>query len=395
MKRLSIIIVLFFSTVVSGAQSISAIDSVLAEIEVNNKRLQALALGVEAETLEIKSQNNWQQGIGLEYSPFWAPGQKGMNSDEFVATIGFDFPTKYFVRGKSVKLQTVAVNKEYQEARRDLLLEAKLICIDLISMNKKKEFYEERLKNTQSILKHLEDSYENGDVRLVDLNKGKMEMMHFQTELVENEVERIVALEELKALNGNIRIDFDETEYPEAESILNYDEFFSEIMSSELSLQAAEANVDAAAQEIKVNKQNWVPELEVGYRRNAAGPDDVVDGLLVGASLPILSGRHLTKAAKIKHQQAVVELEDMRVRKETEISVLYNELLHYQVILDTYDEDLMYSTLKALSDEVHASQMSVIEYYTEADHVYSNLQARLDIENRYRQILAEVFKNRL
>ncbi len=395
MKKYLLLTILLLTAGVVAAQEMSALDSVLSEIEKNNKQLQALSLGVEAATLEIKSQNNLQQGIGLEYSPFWAPGQKGMNSDEFVATIGFDFPTKYFVRGKSVKLQTLAVNKEFLEARRDLLLEAKLLCLDLISLNKKKMFYEERMKSARHILNHIEEAYANGNARLVELNKGKMEMMHFQTELVDNEVERMAAMEALRALNGNLPIEFDETEYPETSLILNYDEFYTEMMSSELSLQTAEANVEAAAQEVKVNKQNWVPEFEVGYRRNAAGPDDVVDGLLVGATLPIFSGRHLTKAAKVKHQQALVELEDMRIMKEAEISTLYNELLQYQVILETYDEDLMYRTLEALSEEVHSSYMSVIEYYTEADHVYSNLQARLDIENRYQQILAEIFKNRL
>ena len=36
-------------------------------------------------------------------------------------------------------------------------------------------------------------------------------------------------------------------------------------------LRAADAASRAAAEQVSVNKQNWLPKLEVGYRRNNVG----------------------------------------------------------------------------------------------------------------------------
>ena len=55
----------------------------------------------------------------------------------------------------------------------------------------------------------------------------------------------------------------------------------------------------------------------------------------------------------------------------------------------------MHSTLDALKSAVLAGQMSVIDYYVEADNVYGNLSTYLSLENQYRKLLAEAYRNRL
>ena len=45
--------------------------------------------------------------------------------------------------------------------------------------------------------------------------------------------------------------------------------------------------------------------------------------------------------------------------------------------------------------ESMAGQLSVIEYYTEADAVYRNLQAYMEVENQYQKLIAALYKHRL
>ncbi|WP_302572275.1 hypothetical protein [Phocaeicola coprocola] len=40
-------------------------------------------------------------------------------------------------------------------------------------------------------------------------------------------------------------------------------------------------------------------------------------------------------------------------------------------------------------------QLFIIDYYTEADNVYRNLQAYMELENQYQKLMASIYKNRL
>ena len=55
----------------------------------------------------------------------------------------------------------------------------------------------------------------------------------------------------------------------------------------------------------------------------------------------------------------------------------------------------MTNTLSLLKEAVTEGQISVIDYYTEADNVYNKLMAYYEVENRYQKLLAEIYKNRL
>ena len=55
----------------------------------------------------------------------------------------------------------------------------------------------------------------------------------------------------------------------------------------------------------------------------------------------------------------------------------------------------MHSTLDALKTAVLEGQLSIIDYYVEADNVYNNLSAYLTLENQYRRLLSELYQNRL
>lgn len=63
--------------------------------------------------------------------------------------------------------------------------------------------------------------------------------------------------------------------------------------------------------------------------------------------------------------------------------------------MQTYDTALMHTTLEMLRRAVEDGQLSVIEYYTEADGIYRNLQTLEELENRYHALLAELFRNSL
>ena len=376
------------------AQSMESIDSVLAAVERNNLQLRALQQNNEASRLEIQAQNNLQQDLSVSYSPFFTRGYDGVASSELVVSMGFDFPSQYVSRGKSGKLQNEVLDMQYALQRRDILLQAQLLCLDLVRLNQEKELLDTRMANADELLALMEKRFSEGGANIIEVNKVKMERMNVRTLAAQNEAARQNALQSLRAMNGNIPVELLAAEYPAVSDIVDYDEFYAEVMATDAGILSAEASVDAAAQEIKVNRQNWLPKFEVGYRRNTA-MTEASHGFLVGASLPLFSSRNKTKIAEARHTAAQSELENARLQAETQLQSRYNELQQIRSAVQTYDVPLMHSTLDALKSAVLAGQMSVIDYYVEADNVYGNLSTYLSLENQYRKLLAEAYRNRL
>ena len=272
-----------------------------ALVERNNLQLRALQQNNEASRLEIQAQNNLQQDLSISYSPFFTRGYDGVASSELVVSMGFDFPSQYVSRGKSGKLQNEVLDMQYALQRRDILLQAQLLCLDLVRINQEKELLDTRMANADELLALMEKRFAEGGANIIEVNKVKMERMNVRTLAAQNEAARQNALQSLRAMNGNIPMELLAAEYPAVSDIVDYDEFYAEVMATDAGILSAEASVDAAAQEIKVNRQNWLPKFEVGYRRNTS-MTEASHGFLVGASLPLFSSRpDLRRAPDAQH----------------------------------------------------------------------------------------------
>lgn len=376
-----------------GEVKAQAIDEVLRNIERNNKELQASAKDAEAARMEVQTQNNLEDP-SVEYSPFYTKGISGMSSSELVVSQSFDFPTLYAARHSSGKLQKEVVDRQYQVERRELLLSAKNLCLDLIMLNKQQAMLSLRKKNAGDLLTLFDERLKQGDAGVLDINKIKMELMNVQTEVAQNNAAHRTALQKLLAMNGNLPIEFSASEYPQAKAPADYDELYDEVVATDANLQMADASARAAEKNVSVQRQNWLPKLEVGYRRNTS-IDEKSNGFLIGGSLPLFSNRKKNKIARAQAVSARLRLDDVRLQTEADVQSRYNELRQLDEAMRAYDVALMTNTLDLLKDAVTEGQISVIDYYTEADNVYNKLMAYYEVENRYQKLLAEIYKNSL
>lgn len=376
--------------VVSQAQTI---DDVLRSIEENNKTLQAQRQATQAGKMEIQTRNNLEDP-SVEYSPFFAKGVDGMASSELVVTQGFDFPTLYAARRQSGKLQQEVLEHQQQAARREVLLTAKNLCLDLIRLNQENALLTERKRNSDELLKLFEERFEKGDAGILEVNKIKMEQMSIQTEVAQNNAAHRTALQQLLAMNGNLPLEFSADTYPQVEPINDYNTLYNEVMTTNAGLLEADAAVRAATKEVNVNKQSWLPKIEVGYRRNTS-VGEKSNGFLVGGSLPLFSNRKKTKIARVQALSAQLQLDDARLQTEAQVQSRFNEMQQLREAMQAYDVTLMHKTLRLLNDAVKAGQLSVIDFYVEAENVYKNLQAYIALENQYQKLMASIYENRL
>lgn len=148
------------SVFTAGMQA-QSIDEVLRQIEQNNKELQSQQHATRAAQLEVQTQNNLEDP-SVEYSPFYTKGITGMSSSELVVTQGFDFPTLYAARSRSGKLQREALHRQYEATRRDILLNAKNLCLDLVMLNKQQGLLEERKRMPTNCLPCSKNGWKKG-----------------------------------------------------------------------------------------------------------------------------------------------------------------------------------------------------------------------------------------
>ena len=358
-----------------------SIDELLQQIERNNKSLQALRQENEAARQEIRSQNNLEDP-SVEYSPFYTKGTDGMSSSELVVSQGFDFPTRYAARHKSGRLQSEYLDRQYLVARRDLLLGARLQCLDLIRLNRTRELLEARLRNAGELLALFEKRLEEGDASILEVNKIRMERMNATTELAQNESARQQALAALQAMNGDQAVAFGVTEYPEAPAVGEYDRLRDELLAAELEVQASESAVRAAGQEVRLNRQNGSrrSRSDTAATRPSTRPATDSSSAPRSRSSPTATRAAWPGPATRPHNS---------VRRRSACRPMPASGR------STTNSALMHTTLEMLRRAVEDGQLSVIEYYTEADGIYRNLQTLEELENRYHALLAELFRNSL
>lgn len=368
------------------------IDSVLSAVENNNLTLKALSSDIKAQIHESKSANNLSE-TSVQYSPFYADGVSGVASSELVVSQDFDFPTLYAARSKASKMKNEELDKRFLLERRNILLDARQLCLDIIHINKRQTLLNKRMDIADNLLRLYEKRMENGDATILELNKVKMERMELNAEAEELQATLRSAQSQLTAINGNNPIRFAATDYPPMAPLPDDATLISQYLASDAEILVAEAETRNTQQNINISKQNWLPKLTVGYRRNT-NLDEAVNGFLVGAAIPLFSNRHKTKEARAMHESQLLKLEDTRNQNASAAQSMIAELRHTENAMKAYDVNLMETTLQLLGKAVEVGQISSIDYFREADIINANMTKYLDLENQYHKSVSEIFKNR-
>ena len=100
----------------------------------------------------------------------------------------------------------------------------------------------------------------------------------------------------LTSLNGGKPLPLSGIEYPELPTEDDAT-LLTTAIAGNRDINEAIAAAKASEQDVKLNRQAWLPKIDIGYRRNTDG-SDASNGFLVGATFPIFSSKGKLKAAK-------------------------------------------------------------------------------------------------
>ena len=368
-------------------------EEVLFSVRANNPELLSLEKSLEAQIIAIKGEN-MPEDPSVEYSSFYSSSVSGQSGSELVVSQGFEFPTLYAARHKRNELSREALGKSFDNERRRILLDAKLLCHDIIMYRQIGKLLNMQSEIAEDLLALYQQRLVAGDASVLEVNKIKMELMSVATSVSENNAALDAACRRLDAMNGGQGIVFDADFYPLVEDVADKEAAVAEYLSEDASVAAAENAAEAARKDVSVSRQGWIPRFEVGYRRNTA-IREAEHGFLVGGSIPLFSNQRKVAMAKARSAAAVSSLNAARLQSESEVRSLLNEIDQTRNALDAYDEPLMRETLDLLGQAVEGGEISLIDYFVEASSIYTNLTACITLKNGWHKLMARLYKNRL
>ena len=146
MKR----IILTMAIVVSGANLFSqnSVENVLMEVEKNNTTLSAYRKSIDAEKIGNKT-GLTPLNPEVEFNYLWGNPTAIGNRTDFSIRQSFDFPTSYSYRNQIAELKNEQAELEYLKQRREILFQARLICVNLAYYNSLHTEISKRLNHAQ------------------------------------------------------------------------------------------------------------------------------------------------------------------------------------------------------------------------------------------------------
>ena len=380
--------ILCFNGLIAGAQGI---DEILQQIARNNPQLHAQDKARNAEKIELKTRNNLDR-TAVSYSPFFANGVQGIASSELVVSQDFDFPTLYAGRNKMIKKQSEVLDTRFESLRRDVLHDARLLCIQLVHQQKLATVLKRQNDCMARLTSHCETNLQQGNATVMDLNKTRLEAMKLTTAMEECNAQISEIKTTLTALNGNKELALDGIAYPTIDALPDDATLLAQYMANDLELKSAQLQNETINREISLTRQENLPSLSVGYRRNTA-LEERSHGFLVGAAVPLFSNRNRTRAAKARLESAEAETEHQRIHTEAQIRSLISQMHATRNALQAYDAALMQTSMDTFVKACQEGEISVIDCCREQADILEKMQEMLELEQQYHLIVASIMKN--
>ena len=346
MKQIMTISAALLFLTIGKVQAQNGIEQVLKNIETNNKELQANEQLITSQKLEAKTDNNLPDPT-LSYAHLWGAKDKSETIGELVVSQSFDFPSLYATR------------------------------------------------NAEELAKMYAKRLQTGDANALETNKINLELLNVRTEASLNETALRNKQQELNTLNGNIPVVFEENQYPAIPFPTDYQILKSEVMATDRTLMALGNESLVARKQIAVNKSQWLPKLELGYRRNTE-TGVPFNGVVVGFSFPLFENRNKVKIAKAQALNIDLQKDNATLQVESELAQLYREAKTLHASMEEYSKTFQsQQDLSLLKQALTGGQISMIEYFVEVSVIYQSHQNYLQLENQYQKAMARIYKSKL
>lgn len=389
MKKTFLIITAAFSTLNLRAQT-NDIASVLQAIEQNNTTLQALHRTAEAQQLENRTSLTLADPE-IGYSYVWGSPIPVNNKQNVSVSQTFDMATLSGLKNKVAGEKDKLIECQYRTDRMNILLEAKLYCLDLIYYNAMLAELHTRLEHAKATAEGQKERLENGDGNRLECNNVMLKLSTLKSEITLMKTERETVLSQLSRLNGGKPVDFTLSDYEDISMPTDFQEWFSMAETKNPALAYVRQDIEVSKKELSLSKTMNLPTVSLGYEGEFENGGDRHQGIAVGMSVPLWSNKNRVRQAKAAVKAAEARQTDTREQWYGNLKILYRHTNGLKTAAEAYRSALSESdNTQLLKTALDEGEISVLDYLVGISIYYDAVDKALEAERAYQKAYAEL-----
>lgn len=367
----------------------TTVQTAITDIERNNITLKALRKACDAEKIG-NATGNYLEDPEVEFSYSWgSPADIGTRQDISV-TQSFDIPTILGKKRKVAEMKNEMAEWQYRADRMNILLEARLLFIDMIYYNKLLLELAKRKTSAQAIMDAQKLRLDKGDGNILEYNNARTMFSTVEVETEQMETERNAVHSQLVRLNGGSDVTVDLYEFEPISLPLDFSEWFERKAETIPALAYMASSTALSKKELSVAKAMRFPAVSIGYvRENTLG--QYYHGVSVGMSIPLWNRKNTVRQAKVAAEAAQYRQDNAVSQYRGQLEVLYNRTSGLRKTVEEYRLMLRETSSEALlAKALDAGEISVIEYSVQMGAYYELADKALAAERECQKAFAEL-----
>lgn len=388
MKHL--IIVLFsLGIFLSNLCAQESIEQILSEIELNNSTISALRKSAEAEKIGNKT-GIFLQNPEVEFNYLWGNPNAIGNRTDLKITQAIDFPTAYKYKNQISNIKNEQVELEYQKQLRTILLQAHLICCDIVYTNALKKELIKRQKHAESTASSYKSKYEIGETNILEFNKAQLNLLNINKKLELIEVDRVALIAELSTLNGGKFIKLSENRLSNFELPIDFEEWYTLAEQNNPVLNWIKQEILINQKQEQYYKAMSLPKFQAGYMSEKVIGEQF-QGLSVSLSIPLWENKNTVKLAKTNSLVIESINNDNKLQFYNRLKALHARAVVLQKSANDYRLNLISIDNSSLLEKaLDKGEITMIEYMVELSIYYESMENLLEIEKDINKTIAEL-----
>lgn len=384
-----IIYTVLLSALFSLTGSAQNYNDILQSIEENNTTLKAYREQTNASKIENKTGIN-MANPEVEFAYLWGSPDAPSHRTNLDISQSFDFPTAYRYKSQLAEGKNKQLDLAYDQQRRSILHQARLLCVELTYQSKRNEQLTERLGYAKELAEAYQKSFDQGNIDILERNKTKLNYLNEEKALQINTVQVNTLNTELERLNGGRTLSADLKDFPVYALPQDYQEWFERVKENNPSLRLGEQEIALSRKQEQLTRALNLPKFTAGYTSERI-PGETLQGFSIGMSIPLWQGKNTVKYQKAQTVALQMQHQDSQLQFLNTLKNQYDKALKLSVLLEEYKEVLSVTNNRdLLKKSLDKGQMSLINYLLELSVYYETIDKYLETERDYQLAVAEL-----
>lgn len=386
-KYIKIALVLFLFPLSLFSQN--TIDSVLVQIERNNTSLVAWKKQNEAQKLGNKT-GIYLDNPEFEFNYLWGNPSAIGNRTDISIKQSFDFPTAYGYKNQIANMKNQQIKLEYVKQQKNILLQTRLICYDLIYTNALKTELTKRLVHAKSIASSYKSKFEIGESNVLEFNKAQLNLLNLSKEFESLIIERNALLSGLGSINGGIFIDFTDSVFSSPEIPIDFEQWYLQAEQNNPILSWLKQEIEISQKQVSLNRAMSMPKIQAGYMSEKIAGEHL-QGITAGITIPLWENKNSIKYAKANALALESIADDSKIQFYNQLKNLHAKTIALQKNAVDYRQAIgNFDNSELLKKALDKGEITLIDYMLEFSIYYQSVTKLLELERDMNKTFAEL-----